>query len=130
MLSDNIDAGFFMGEIKAQYEHIRGDGIVEVRQKGTVQLLDEWLTLKFRVGDRSPIDAMIHTMKRVRKLRSKPAHSINEDRFDQKYFVHQREMIIETYQAVQTLRLILAKHPKAKTYQLPSTLTEMEIWTE
>jgi hypothetical protein len=101
-----------------------------VNRKGTIQLLDEWIALKYRTLDRSPIEEMIRSMKRVRKLRSKPAHSIREDRFDQKYLVDQREIMIETYRAVQTLRRMFANHPSAKAYQLPTTLTEMKIWTE
>jgi hypothetical protein len=119
-----------MGEVNTRFEEPRAHGTVEVRQKGTIQLLDEWLSLKFHTTDRSRIEEMIRTMKRVRDRRSKPSHAIHEDRFDQKYLVEQRDIMTETYQAVQTLRLMFASHPKAKTYQLPSTLTEMTIWTE
>jgi hypothetical protein len=73
---------------------------------------------------------MIRTMRCIRDMRSKPAHTIREDRFDQKYVVDQRCIMVETYKAVQTLRLMFANHPKAKSYQLPGTLTELEIWTE
>jgi hypothetical protein len=130
MLSDNINAKFFMGDLKPQYEQPRSDGKVEVHQKGTIQLLEEWISLNFRPLDASPIEAMIRTLRRVRGMRSKPAHGISEDRFDQKYLVEQRDVMIAVCEAVQTLRLMFASHPKARNYSVPRTLTEMEIWME
>lgn len=103
---------------------MRKDGKVEVTQKGTIQLLDEWLRLKFRphVGDDSPINEMIKTFKKVRNQRNKPSHSIREDVFEQTYIKKQREIVVEVYTAIRTLRLIFMNHSLLKNYQVPDWL--------
>lgn len=129
MMSDNVDKSFFGGEVVPEIEYRRKDGRIEVRPRGTIQMLDEWLSLNFRAPNRAPIDEMINTFKSVRKLRHKPAHTVSEDVFDQKYFKEQRELMIPGYQAVRTLRLVLASDPKAQGCAVPSVLVKGRIWT-
>ena len=71
---------------------------------------------------------MFATFKNIRKLRQSPAHAIKEDVFDQKYFKDQRQLIIEAYDAMHTLRLIFQIHPNAKDYIIPEWLSESKIW--
>ena len=68
-------------------------------------------------------------MKRIRKLRQKPAHAVNEDRFDQQYFKDQRELILAGYSSLRTVRLLLANHPDVieASIDVPSTLVEGKI---
>lgn len=63
-------------------------------------------------------------------MRQKPAHAIKEDEFDQKYFKHQREIIIEAYESLRTLRLVFPSHPKIKSanIEIPKWLKNHEIW--
>lgn len=123
-LSDNINKDFFKKDLALKHEKMRKDGKVEVTQKGTIQLLDEWLRLKFRphVGDDSPINEMIKTFKKVRNQRNKPSHSIREDVFEQTYIKKQREIVVEVYTAIRTLRLIFMNHSLLKNYQVPDWL--------
>jgi hypothetical protein len=72
---------------------------------------------------------MIQTFRKIRKLRQKPAHAVNEDAFDQKYFREQRELIIEGYGAIRTLRLILANNPATHGHAVPDWLQEGKIYT-
>ena len=60
-----------------------------------------------------------------------PAHLVNEDQFDQKYFKEQREIIIDAYSAVRTIRLMFANHPRVKIeeIEIPDWLQEGKIWT-
>jgi hypothetical protein len=112
VLSENIDKAFFQDEVLARTETKRDDGAVEVSQKGTLALLDEWIRKTF-VGDNSAQwQVAIGTLREIRKLRQKPAHILNEDAFDQKYLRQQRELMEKAFGALTTLRQIL-QHDKA-----------------
>lgn len=130
MISDNINKNFFMNVIDYENEHEREDGKIIVTQKGTLQLLDEWIHKFFRLADWSEWNEAIASLKKVRKLRQQPAHEINEDVFDQKYFKDQRELILNAYNGVRTIRLIFANHPKVKVADIgiPDWLQEGKIW--
>ena len=127
--SENINRKFFLNDLPFTYEEVRNNGKVVVHQKGTIQILDEWLRLKFQTKDQKPIEEMFATFKKVRKLRQRPAHTINDDVFDQKYFKQQRELIKKAYGAIRLLRLIFANHPNAKEYKIPDYLQSGKIWT-
>ena len=66
----------------------------------------------------------------MRKLRQKPAHKVSADLFNQDIFKKQREIIIDAYSAVRTLRLILANHPKVRLNppKINERLFKGEIW--
>lgn len=129
MISENINKDFFQNEIPYKTETERSDGKKIEQDKGTITLLKEWLDAKFIIHDLKPKDKMIQTFKRIRIMRMKPAHKVDEDRFEQEYFKKQRRLMIEAYSAVRTLRLILANHPRTKTYDVPEWLYKGEIWT-
>jgi len=130
MMSDNINKKFFEDEIEVEYDHERDDGKVEVRKKGTISILEEWIDLYFRSQDDGPIQEMKTAFRKVRKLRQKPAHSVQEDIFDQKYIKDQRRLILDAYGAVRTLRQILANHPSVMTDppEINEQLWKGEIW--
>lgn len=119
MLSDNIKKEFFKGKIQLDEEIPRKDGKIEIRQIGTIRLLEMWLIKFFRIPDRTPVIEMIKTLKKIREFRQRPAHALDDDRFDQKFFHRQRELIIEAYDAVRTIRLIFSNHPKAREIEIP-----------
>ena len=111
MISDNINKEFFAQDLSLEEDHERKDGKIIVRQKGTISLLEEWVRKYFQPADAEPLDEMFSAFRKIRNLRQKPAHAIKDDIFDQKYFKDQRQLVIEAYGAVRTLRLILANHP-------------------
>jgi len=129
MLSDNINKDFFRDEIPYDTEEKRADAKIVVQPKGTITLLKEWLDIKVNLPDPKPKNDMIKTFRRIRKMRMKPAHKVDEDVFEQEYFKKQRELMIEAYSAVRTLRLIFANHPKTRNYKVPEWLFKGEIWT-
>jgi hypothetical protein len=90
----------------------RPDGKVVVRQKGTLSLLEEWMGKYLRPTEPESLDEMFKGFRSVRKLRQKPAHAINDDIFDLKYFKEQRQLVITAYVSVRMLRLVLANHPE------------------
>lgn len=126
ILSENIDASFFKNDIALEEESERKDGKVVVRTKGSIQLLDEWVHTHFRVKDTVRLDRMIAGLKKIRKLRQAPAHSIEDDVFEQKYSREQRDLIAETYVVVKDLRFLLKLDPRLSSYQVPDRLTN--IW--
>jgi hypothetical protein len=130
MISDNINRDFFRGAISLESEKERPDGRVEVRQKGTIQLLEEWLRSRVRLRDPAPMEAMFSEFKNVRKLRNKPAHAPIEDAFSREIVNEQRNFMIRVYKAVRTLRLILANHPAAKDVEVDELLRKGMIWTK
>ncbi len=130
MLSDNIDKAFFETDVPLEEDKARPDGKIEVRQKGTLALLEEWLRKYFRPADPKPFESMFKAFRTVRRLRQKPAHAVNEDLFDLTYFKEQRKIMIDAYDALRTLRLVLANHPKVRRSppEIQEHLAKGEIW--
>ena len=130
MMSDNLNKKFFAKDISLEEEEEREDGKIVVRQKGTIALLEEWIQKYYRPSEPEPLEKMFAAFRKIRKLRQKPAHAVNEDNFDQKYFKEQHQLIIEAYNAVRTLRLIFANHPNVKRNppSIGKHLYEGKIW--
>lgn len=130
MISDNINKKFFENDVAVEIEEEREDGKIVVRPKGTIQILESWVNKYFRPSDPEPIEKMIATFKKVRKLRQKPAHKVNADSFDQEIFKKQRMIVVDSYDSVRTLRMMLANHPKVKTNppEISDQLFKGEIW--
>lgn len=131
MLSDNINKSFFMDDVSYENETIRDDGKTIVQHKGTITILDDWLNKYYcpsNVDD--SFDIIIDPLKKIRKLRQKPAHAINEDVFDQKFLQQQREIMIEAYDGIRNLRSILENHPNVirADITIPNILQEGNIW--
>ncbi len=131
MLSDNIDKKFFKNEIADEVDEPRRDGKIVVRQKGTIKMLEDWIGKYFHPADRKPVDQMFEVFKDIRKQRQVPAHTIGKNIFDQKFFHNQRELIIKTYDAIRTLRLILSNHPRVReaNIEINSFIQEGKIST-
>lgn len=130
MMSDNIDKKFFENDVDLEIDEERADGKIIVLQKGTIQILESWVNKYFQLIDRTPIDHMISTFKNVRKLRQQPAHKVNTDKFDQAIFKMQRDIVVDAYDSVRTLRMMLANHPavKANPPKINERLFKGEIW--
>ncbi|AHF11217.1 MULTISPECIES: hypothetical protein [Dehalobacter] len=127
MMSDNINKDFFKNDILLTEEIKRKDGKIETRQRGTISLLEEWITNNFRPRDPEPTKQLFSTLRKVRKERQKPAHAVEKDNFDKRYHIMQNELIEESYTAVRTIRLILANHPKVQGYSVPDWLYKGQI---
>ena len=93
MLSENINRDFFQSEVSYQDEEELQDGRIRVQEKGTLRILDEWVRRFFRTDDWEPWDTSIKSLKKIRRERQRPAHAIDENRFDQKYFKDQRQIV-------------------------------------
>jgi hypothetical protein len=130
MISENINKSFFQNEVAYESEIMRKDGKILVVPKGTLKILDDWVRKFYRPTNWDFWEETMTSLEKVRKLRQKPAHAINEDQFDQKYFREQREMIIDVYQAIRNIRLLFANHPSVRqaNIKIPDWLYEGKIW--
>lgn len=131
IISDNIDKQFFQNDIPLEDENTRPDGKIEVIKKGTIRLLEEWIKKYYRPSDGTSMDEIFTPFRTVRKERQKPAHAIDDDNFDQKYFTKQRQILDETYNAIRTIRLIFANHPAVQNAKIdiPQVLFDGKIWS-
>jgi hypothetical protein len=131
MMSDNLNKQFFTStSIPLEDEEVRSDGKVVVRPRGTIALLEAWMHRYFHPVNPEPIVKIFATFRKVRKLRQKPAHQINEDAFDQQHFKNQRQLVIEAYDAVRYIRQALANHPYVMRNppHIGEELFEGKIW--
>lgn len=124
LMSDNLNMDFFGPEI-ARVE-LRSDGTSQ--RKGSIRLLESWLTLHFRLEDESAIPTVVRVFREVRELRSKPAHSIGRDEYDGRFHELQRDLMWRAFEAIATLRTILMVHPQGATYELPDWWQSVRIW--
>lgn len=128
-IAENINRDFFSDAVAIETEQVRRDGKVVVTRKGTIRLLEEWIESKWKLPDPEPFKDMIATFKRIRKLRQHPAHAIDEDIFDQRYFEDQRELMREAYEGIRLLRLLFANHRAVVEYEVPDVLYSGRIRT-
>lgn len=101
-----------------------------MQQRGSLSLLEEWLFSHFRTDDKKSLDDAISTLKRVRKLRQTPAHSLDEDSFNEALFEEQRNLFLKAYGAVRLLRLVIQNHPKARPVleEMDERVVKGQIW--
>ncbi len=129
MLSDNINKRFFGSDLDLKEESPLDDGRVQVREKGTIRLLHEWIESRF-TQDKGPVSVedAIKILKRIRKERGPMAHTVNDDRFDSSIPERQRQLMIETYGAVRILRLAFGCHPACRAVEIDPFIAESKIW--
>ena len=123
MISDNIDREFFKGDIPLEEENRRGDGSLEVRQLGTVTLLERWLKHHYKDRDGKDVCAeVVAPFKKVRKSRQPIAHTIGKDEYDLSLPEKQDELLGEMKNGLTRLRWILSSHPDSSSYEAPEWL--------
>jgi hypothetical protein len=122
MLSENIDFRFFGDDIALETEKTSRNGRVTVERKGSIVRLQEWMNAKFKVDDPGLLRETLDTLCEIRKLRQRPAHVLDDNRFDPGLARSQRELMIRAYTAIRTLRLVLQNHPKAGSVEMSDAL--------
>jgi hypothetical protein len=126
LISDNFNKDFFKGKVELT-EEIEIDNGKKIVDRGTLQLLDDYLNRYWRFPDPEPKDEMIKVFKEIRKGRQIPAHNIVDDEYDEEILQRQRDLMMRAYKSIRTLRLILKNHPKATYYSPPRWLDEGRI---
>jgi hypothetical protein len=128
LLSENISKDYFRGDVQLEEDKPRKDGKIQVVQKGTIQLLEEWIKKYFSSTEPQKVDDAFTKIRKIRKERQRPAHAIMSDVYDPAFFDRQQELMRDAYEFVHALRLIFSCHPHASGYDVPDWLQE-EIQT-
>lgn len=129
MLSDNINKDFFLKSLELEEQIDREDGRVEVRRKGTLALLDEWLHVTVRFPDEEAYRTIVEPLRDVRKRRQKPAHVVMDDSYSADYTRQQDELVESVYYALGGLCVVMSTHPKARAagYRLPDWFEQSKV---
>jgi hypothetical protein len=129
LLSDDLNRDFFKGDLELNRNLTDEDGNLVALPKGTIQLLEEWIGTKFKPAEPADMAELFGNLRAVRKVRQKPAHIVEDNEFDQKYVAEQRQLIIQAFDAVRTLRMVLENHPAARNHEVPDYLRDAKVWT-
>lgn len=124
MISDNINKIFFETQKVELFDLKQAGEFVERIAKGSLRLLEEWLTEYYYSGDVTLPKELLKPFREIRKERQAPAHKINENVYDKTLIENQKEVIKNAYFSMQLLRKIFQKHPKAKEIQIKSWLDD------
>jgi hypothetical protein len=127
MLSENIDKAFFRGDVEDEERITRKDGSIEVRQRGTLTMLDDWLRTRWQVNDPDYPGVIMDVLREVRNFRRQPAHKIVPNEYDKQYAEKQDDLVARVYRSLRTLRLLLQNYPEAKTVNVPDDLQKGRI---
>ncbi|UYQ93809.1 hypothetical protein MKQ68_01705 [Chitinophaga horti] len=128
MLSDNINKSFFESKGIALYkENELRDGKVERISKGTIALLEEWLTTVYTPVTGASFDPLFDPLKNIRRQRQRPAHKIDPDRYDKSYSKMQAELIESAYEVLRTFRMIFQEHRDAHAIIVPDSLDNAPV---
>jgi hypothetical protein len=80
MISDNLNKKFFKDQVDLTIRETKDDGVVTETQKGTIILLDDWLTKKVKFSDPTSKNAMIDVFKKIRRQRGPLAPEVQDDK--------------------------------------------------
>jgi len=127
MLSDNINIDFFENDIELEDRITRDDESIEVRQRGSLSLVEQWLRENIRVADDAVFDDIMTPLKEIRKARQPSAHAVLDDEYDEKYYEMQDDMILKAYKSLRLIRLLFANHPLVDSKCVPDWVYEGRI---
>jgi hypothetical protein len=120
MLSENLNRDFFRGDVPVERKVPRDDGSVEVERPGTLQLLEQWLSTKYRSAAGDDVSSqVVRPLKDVRKRRQHRAHALRVDEYDRSLPSQQDQILGKACRALTALRLILWSHPHARNRYSP-----------
>lgn len=121
-ISENINKPFFEGKLDLEERKPIDDDTFERIQKGTLRLLEEWLTAVFRYADDSIPKEIMKPLKKVRKERQSPAHKVIDNSYNPSLVELQKEIMEGCYLSLGSIRRNIQTHPKAKDVELDDSL--------
>ena len=88
-------------------------------------MFEEWLNknINFKIGCARDI---IQPLRKIRKARQIPAHELEKNEYDLKYYGIQKEHIQDIYLCLCDIMLLLAEHPLACGIEIPNYLLDTE----
>lgn len=123
VLSENIDADFFAGDVERFEDQPLRDGRIQRVQKGTIRMLKEWLEARYT--DRPEFAARVTApLAEVRELRQDPAHRLTANDFDSRAWDERARILGDAHGSLRALRQELLKDPLVAGIELPSWLDD------
>jgi len=126
-LSENINKTFFKGKLSLEERKVIDEDTFERIQKGTLRLLEEWISKVFRYEDDSIPEKIMTPLKKVRKERQKPAHRVIDNNYDPSLIELQKSIMEACYLSLRSIRRNIQTHPKAKNLELDHRLDEDNV---
>jgi hypothetical protein len=126
-LSENINKPFFEGKLDLEERKAIDEDTFERIQKGTLRLLEEWISTVFRYADDSIPKEIMKPLKKVRKERQKPAHKVIDNNYDPSLIELQKNIMEACYLSLGSIRRNIQTHPKAKDIELDDRLDEDNV---
>lgn len=93
-------------------------------QKGTLQLLEEWLCTNTSADNAAIQDHIIAPLKNIRKLRQKPAHELTSNEYNVDYYQEQFALVNATCNSLAAIRELMATNPLAIDVEIPKHLLD------
>jgi hypothetical protein len=121
LISENLNPDFFAAQGISLIDHEKNE------RKGSLRLLQDWLTRKIRIEDANGIATIMKPLRRVRGERQPRAHAVLRDDFSPKYQTMKEELIGEAYTSIANIRRFFQTHPAAQSYQFPDALDPHNI---
>jgi hypothetical protein len=129
LLIDNLDQKFFQkAGIVVTEERIDGAGSLYQAPRGTIGMLLEWMERTVRHDPAGMVASAAKVLKDIRKARSRAAHSLLENKYENAAWSRQRHLVVESYLAVRTVRQLLQSHRAASSVIVPVELEEARVW--
>jgi hypothetical protein len=123
IISENLNKQFFDAEgLLLEEQKASEGGAVEIIRKGTLRLLEEWLTKRIRFEIQGGPSKILSPLKLVRRIRQKPAHDVLDDEFSINYQRKKEKLIQDVYFSISNIRTIFQTHPRTTNYRLPERL--------
>lgn len=121
-ISENLNKSFFEGKLDLEERKPIDDDTFERIQKGTLRLLEEWITTVFSYADDSIPKEIMKPLKKVRKERQSPAHKVIDNSYDPSLVDLQKDIMEGCYLSLGSIRRNIQTHPKAKDVELGDSL--------
>ncbi|MGP1388055.1 MAG: hypothetical protein ACTS2F_31270 [Thainema sp.] len=121
-ISENINKAFFKDKVDLEQLNLIDDNVYERVQKGTLRILEEWLSDFFKYADENIPKEIVKPFKKVRSERQKPAHKVIDNQYDPIYTEKQKEIMELCYFSMRSIRKNIETHPKAKRIELPESI--------
>lgn len=129
LLIDNLNQQFFLRDgIPLTEERKDGDGSTYQGQRGTMNMLIEWMERTVRHDTEGLVTSASAILREIRRARSNTAHTLRKNEYDPATWMDQRRLVVESYFAVRTVRQLLRSHPRASTVEIPDELDEPRVW--
>tara|TARA_R110001599_G_scaffold353786_1_gene597702 strand:+ start:5354 stop:6667 length:1314 start_codon:yes stop_codon:yes gene_type:complete len=110
-LSENINKSFFDGKVDLEERKPIDENTFERIHKGTLRLLEEWISKVFNYANDSIPKEIMRPLKRVRRERQNPAHRVIDNNYDPSLIDLQKEIMEDCYLSIGSIRRNLQTHP-------------------